>query len=69
MLGAPLAVVAGARSDDVCVNFLGPPSLVSGFCLRGVLLVSVEWGHVRNWGRAMERAMAGGGGAERESAK
>lgn len=35
VLGAPLAVVAGARSDDVCVDFLGPPSLVSGFGLRG----------------------------------
>lgn len=35
MLSAPLAVVTGARSNDVFVDFLGPPSLVSGFGLRG----------------------------------
>lgn len=50
MLGSPLAVVAGARSDDVCVNFLGSPSLVSGFCLRGgrgIVSECVEWGRVK----------------------
>lgn len=60
MLGASLAVVAGTRSDDVGVDFLGPPGFVSGFGLGWG--VSVSGGGVEG-GRA--GGSGDGGGVER----